>query len=432
MHIRLNMAKNNLRWLMLVLAFIGVFICYMDRAALSYAIIPIEHDFHLDNSQFGMLLSAFGFGYLVMVPIAGVLVDKVGSRKIWSIGALLWSIATTMIGLCSVFSILITLRFLVGVFESPSLPSLTRVSTNWLSFSERNRALAFGLAAVPLSAVIGAPLSTHLIANYGWRTMFLFLGAIGILWAICWFILYRNLPADSNMISSQELQYLENEKKLSPKNMHVDNITSWKFILLNKTFLINNYAFFSFGYLLFFGVTWLPGYLQQSFHMDIKTVGWFLVIPWLMAAIFIISTGYMCDWIWSKTKSLKKSRANLMGIMVILSALCFIPAIMTNNIHIAMIFMSLALAIGLAPNNCYYAINADLAPDKVGTSLGVMIMFFSCAGILAPLVTGFLSRATGNFKSAIAVMLFLNISTGILVLLFQNPDKELIKKYAVK
>lgn len=424
--------KNNIRWLILALAFVGVFICYMDRAALSYAIMPIEHDFHLNNSQFGMLLSAFGVGYLIMVPIAGMMVDKIGPRRIWSIAAILWSIATTIVGLCSVFSILILLRFLVGLFESPSLPSLTRISTNWLSLSERNRALSIGLAAVPFSAVIGAPLSTHLIANYGWRFLFLCLGLIGIVWAITWLILFRNSPHESPFINQKELTYLEQQRKLLPKNMHHGITTSWKFVLSNKTFLINNYAFFSFGYLLFFGVTWLPGYLQQSFHMNIKAIGWFLVVPWLMAAISIITTGYVCDHIWSRTKSLRKSRALVMGGLVILSAFSFIPAIFTDNVYIAMTFMSLALSIGLAPNSCYYAINSDLAPDKVGTSVGVMTMFFSCAGILAPLVTGFLSRATGNFKSAIAVMLFLNISSGILVLLFQNPDKTLIKKHAAK
>lgn len=428
----LNVAKNNTRWLMLVLAFVGVFICYMDRAALSYAVMPIEHDFHLNNSQFGIILSAFGVGYLIMVPIAGILVDKMGPRKIWSVAALLWSGTTILVGLCSAFSGLILLRFFVGLFESPSLPSLTRVSTSWLSLSERNRALATGLAAVPFSAVIGAPLSTHLIVNYGWRFMFIFLGVIGILWATCWFIVFRNIPKDSKLINARELEYLENEKKSSPKNMHQDQVTSWKFILCNKTFLINNYAFFAFGYLLFFGVTWLPGYLQQTFHMNIKEIGWFLVIPWLMAAIFIVATGYFCDLVWAKTKSLRKSRTVVIGVMVIISAICFIPAILTNNIQVAMIFMSLALAIGLAPNSCYYATNADLAPDKVATSLGVMIMFFSCAGILAPLITGFLSHLTGNFKSAIAVMLFLNISAGLLVLLFQNPDKELLKKHTIK
>lgn len=413
---------------MLVLAFIGTLICYMDRSALSYAVLPIEHDFSLNNSQFGMILSAFGVGYLIMVAFAGTVVDKCGARKSWAIAAFLWSIATTLLGLCSTFAIIIVLRFLLGLLESPSLPSLTKVTTNWLSLNERNRALGLGLAAVPFSSVIGAPLSTHLIANYGWRVMFFVLGGLGIAWAILWFMLFRETPNQSKLTTPTELGYLEQENTTTPHIMHHNQTTSWKFILFNKTFLLNNYAFFAFGYLLFFGVTWLPGYFEQTFHMNIKTVGWFLVVPWLMSASAIFITGYIGDMLWIKTKSLRISRSMIMGIMMILSAVCFIPAILTNNINIAMIFMSFALCFGLAPNSCFYATNADLASDKVATSLGVMLTFFSCAGILAPLITGFLSSLTGNFKSAIAVMLFLNVSSGILVLLFQNPDKELLKK----
>lgn len=417
---------------MLAFAFVGILICYMDRSALSYAITPIEHDLSLNNNQFGMILSAFGIGYLIMVSISGVLVDRCGAKKIWAIAAFLWSIATVMVGLCSTFSAILILRLLVGVFESPSLPSLSRVATNWLPINERNRSLSLGLAAVPFSAVIGAPLSTFLISNYGWREMFIVLGFVGVGWMIGWVILFHDSPQQSKLISKNELNILEAEKRASPLQMRDNQTTAWKFILLNKTFWINNYAFFAFGYLLFFGVTWLPGYLEQTFHLKLKTVGWFLVVPWLMSTIAIILTGYLCDLLWIKTKSLRISRSVVMGLLLVMSALCFIPTILTNNIEIAMIFVALALSFGLAPNSSFYAINADLAPDKVATSLGIMIMFFSCAGVLAPLITGFLSNLTGNFKSAIMVMLFLNISAGFLVLLFQNPDKALKGKYTEK
>ena len=419
---------RNSRWLMVTLAFLGIIICYMDRSALSYAIHPLEIEFHLNNSQFGLLLSAFGIGYLVMVFVGGVLVDNFGAHKVWGAAAFIWSIATMLIGFCSSFGILLFLRFMVGVSEGPSFPALTRVATDWLPLKERNRALAFGLAAVPFASVIGAPLSTHLIYYYSWQVMFIFLGIIGILWSFIWLIFFRNTPNESRLTSHQELNYIRKEKAKEPSNLQISkNPTKWQFILFNKTFLINNYAFFAFGYLLFFGVTWLPGYLEQSFHLALRSVGIFLILPWLLAALAIMTNGCLSDWLWHKTQSLRISRSLLIGGGMLLSALCFIPAIITHNMYIAIIFISLAIAIGLAPNSCFYALNADLAPDKAATSLGVMDVFLALAGIIAPTITGWLSSITGNFKIAIGIMFVLNISSAILVLFFQNPDEDLLR-----
>ena len=420
---------KSTRWAMVMLAFVGIIICYMDRAALAYAIKPLEQVFHLNNKDFGLLSSFFAVGYLIMVFLGGILVDYSGARMIWTISAFIWSIATILIGFSSGLTMLIILRLVLGLAEGPSFPALTRATTDWLPLKERNRALALGLAAVPFASVVGAPLTTHLLANYGWQFMFIFLGSVGVVWSLLWLLLFRNQPQQSKLISKKELTYLEEELAQDKHITHSHSFKSnWKFILTNKTFLINNYAFFSFGYLLFFGITWLPGYLEQSFHLHIKKVGLFLTLPWLLATLAMLFNGWFSDWLWSKTKSLRISRSLLIAGGLILSSLCFIPAIMATTIHSALVFMSLALALGLMPNSSFYALNADLAPDMAGTSLGVMDTFLAFAGIIAPLLTGYLSNLTGNFKVAIGIMFALNISAGLLVLFFQNPDKDLANK----
>lgn len=418
------MLAKHVRWQIIFVAFIGIVICYMDRAALAYAITPIKHYFGLNNEEFGFLSSAFAIGYLLMVFVGGVLVDKFGARSIWGIAALVWSLATLMIGFANSFTILLSLRLLLGIAEGPSFPGLTRAVTDWLPMKERGRALALGLAAVPLASVIGAPLSTSVIYYFGWQEMFIFLGVIGVFWSLLWMYLFRNKPSQSKLVSQDELAYINCLQQDESPIIH-QNKTKWKFLLVNKTFWLNNYAFFAFGYLLFFGITWLPGYLSQIFHLNIKEVGVFLILPWLLATLSILFGGWLSDKLWNKTNSLRKARSLIIGIGLILSALLFIPAIMVHNLMIDMIFISLAVACGLLPNSCFYSLNADLAPDKVATSLGIMDAFLAAAGIIAPIATGYFSNLTGNFRIAIAIMVILNISAGLLVLLFQNPDKEL-------
>lgn len=407
------------RWIIICLAFLATIINYLDRTALSYAITPLQETFGLTNADFGFIASAFGIGYLIMTVGGGILVDQFGARKIWSFFAVFWSICCIMIGFTTGFAWLFIFRLLLGVAEGPGFPALTRVAADWLPAKERARALALGLAAVPFASVIGAPLISNLLVSFGWRAMFIILGGLGIIWACVWYLVFRDHPKDSAYVSSSEKS--ESEKEYVTLQNQVK--TSWRFLLLNPALLINNYAFFAFGYLLFFAITWLPGYLEQAHHMQIKTIAWFLIAPWLTATVLILLGGAISDWLWHKTESIRIARSHLIWICQILSALCFLPVLFSNSILITAIGLTLGIGFGLMPNAAFYAINTDLAHDRAATSLGLMDCAFAAAGILAPSLTGWLTGYTGNFSIAILLMIGFTFTSALAILLFQHPDQ---------
>lgn len=413
---------TNYRWVVVGLGFLATIITYLDRSALSYAIHPLKATFGLSNSDFGLIAAAFGVGYMLMTVIGGVIVDKFGSRKIWSVFAILWSIACAAMGLASGIYTLISFRLLLGLTEGPSFPAMTRATADWLPVSERARALAFGLAAVPFASVIGAPLVSFLVSTVSWRWMFFILGVLGIGWGILWFILFRDKPAESRHVSQAELKYIESDIESTPqiKSLHK---TTWKFMLFNPALLVNNYAFFAFGYLLFFAITWLPGYLEQTYQLKIREAGLFLLAPWITATILLLLGGWISDKLWEKTQSIRIARSHLIWICQLLSALCFIPAVVYHSFAVAMSSITLGVGFGMMPNAAFYAINADLARDRAGTSLGIMDCMFAAAGILAPLLTGILSGVTGNFSAAISLMIGLTLSSALAIIIFQHPDE---------
>jgi MFS family permease len=411
------------RWIIVALSFVAIIVTYLDRTALSYAISPLETLFHLSNADFGTIAAAFGVGYMIMTVGGGVLVDKYGARKVWSISAIFWSIACGMLGFATGFAWLFIFRLLLGLTEGPSFPAFTRVTADWLPQAERARALALGLAAVPLASVVGAPIISHLIVHVGWRWMFILLGLLGIAWAIVWYVLFRDQPANCRKVCPAELQHIHQGLANSNHDGKPQATTSWKFMLFNRALLANNYAFFAFGYLLFFAITWLPGYLEQTYHLQVKEVGWFLVLPWLTAAILIMVGGSLSDWLWKKTASLRIARSHLIWVSQILSALAFIPVVFSHSLVVAIIGISLGVGFGMMPNAAFYAINADLARDRAGTSLGIMDCAFAAAGILAPLVTGLLSNLTGNFSVAILLMSGLTLSSALCIIIWQFTDR---------
>jgi ACS family hexuronate transporter-like MFS transporter len=417
---------TNYRWVVVAFGFLATIITYLDRSALSYAIHPLQTTFGFTNTDFGMIAAAFGVGYMIMTVIGGVIVDRFGSRKVWSIFAIIWSLACACMGLATGFSMLLMFRVALGLAEGPSFPAMTRVTADWLPVSERARALAFGLAAVPFASVIGAPLVSWLVVGVGWRFMFFILGGLGIVWAILWFIIFRDKPANSPHVSAAELKHIESELQSTTKT--IPQQTTWKFMLFNPVFLANNYAFFAFGYLLFFAITWLPGYLEQTYHMKIREAGLFLVAPWLTATILLLLGGWISDKLWQKTHSTRIARSHLIWICQLLSALCFIPAVVSHSFYIAMTSITFGIGFGMMPNAAFYAINADLAHDRAGTSLGIMDCAFAAAGILAPLLTGWLSGISGNFSAAISLMIGLTLSSGLAIIIFQHPDDMLKRR----
>lgn len=425
---------THYRWAVIGLGFLAIIVTYLDRMALSFAIGPLESLYHLSNANFGEIAAAFGVGYLVMTVGGGVLVDHFGARKIWSFSAVAWSFACALIGLATGYWWLFICRLLLGVAEGPGFPALNRVVADWLPTAERARALAFGLAAVPFASVIGAPLISYLVTVLGWRIAFFILGGLGIIWACIWYKSFRDQPPKSSYVSRDELLYiqdnLQQESTLFNSKVPIQHKqhTTWKFMLFNPSLLVNNYAFFAFGYLLFFALTWLPGFLEQTYAIKLKQVGFFLVGPWLLATLLLLLGGLFSDWIWEKTQSIRAARSHIIWACQILSALCFIPVVLFHSLTIALIFITLGLGIGLMPNAAFYAINTDLARDRAATSLGIMDCAFAAAGILAPLITGILSNWSGNFDAAIYLMIGLTVSSALAIILFQRPDKKLTDK----
>lgn len=426
---------SNYRWTVVALSFIIIIVNYMDRSAIAYAITPLEKEFGLNNESFGMIASAFAIGYTIMTLGGGIIVDLWGARKCWTGAAIAWSACTGLLACCAGFGHLFFLRVMLGITEGPCFPAMTRAVTDWLPVTERARASAICLAAVPLASVIGAPLISQLVAGVGWRMMFVVLASLGFVWSAFWWLMFRDYPQNSNEVSLAELEHIHDgqmplmhgsDDELRSQHLALGK-TTWNFILFNPSLMANNYSFFSFGYLLFFAVNWLPGYLEQTYHLKVKEAGVYLIAPWLTAAVFVTLAGVLSDWLYRRTKSIRKSRSHIIWSTQMLSAICFILVTLSSSLPVVLTLMSLGLAFGLAGNSCFYAINSDLAKDRAATSLGLMDCFLAAAGILAPWLTGWLSVATGNFNSGILLMALFIFSSSLCVIFLQHPDRELAK-----
>lgn len=425
------MRATKFRWIIVALVFVITVINYIDRSAISYAMTNITKEFGLDPRDAGAILGAFGAGYMLTTFLGGIWADRLGARVTLFVSSLLWSLSIGATGLATGFVMLYVARIVLGVAEGPNFPVLNRAVADWLSSRERAIALSNSLMAVPLALAIGAPVVSQLIIYLGWRGMFIVLTIAGLVWAPFWWFLFRDFPEHSRFVNEAELGHIRDgapvsrEEDAGTRRARRRSVKGlWKFLFSNPTLLANDWSFFVFGYFLFFFMTWLPGYLAQAYHMQLKEIGLFAILPWLAAALLLWGFGYLSDYLLKTTGRLRVARSHPIWISQLLAGICVLPIIFTHDLTVALVFITLAVALSMSVNAAFYAINVDVAPERSGTALGVMDTFFAAAGLIAPMVTGWLVQSTGSFRSAFALLAILALSSVVAVILFHHPDRS--------
>lgn len=423
------MARSRYRWFVVFLLFAITVVNYIDRAALSYAIPMIQRDLGLSPAETGGILGAFGLGYAITTLIGGFAVDRYGARLILTIAAVLWSLSIGATALATSVAILYAARVLLGVSEGPNFPALTGAVSHWLSPHERATALANALLAVPLALAIGGPLVTQLLGWLDWRLTFAALFVISAAWIPLWYFCFRDDPSQSRFVNAAELAHI---RKVDPGVTAAPHavLKSWpeasvlKALLTNRTLLANYWAFFVFGYFLFFFMTWLPSYLERKYGLNLAAIGLFSVLPWLSAAILLGLMGRWSDHLLKTTGSMRISRSYLIAGSQFVAALAVIPVALTDNLTVAIAGITVAVAASMGANAAYYAVNVDIVPERAATALGIMDFAFAIAGFLAPAITGWVLNLRGSFADGFLLMTVLALSSVLVVLLFHHPDKD--------
>jgi MFS family permease len=140
----------------------------------------------------GVLLSAFLMSYAFSQLPAGILVDRVGPRILLGVGLVIWSVAQGAAGLVTSYAQFFTARIGLGVGESPQFPTGARVVSNWFHVKERGFPTGIFNAAPSIGTALAPPILTWLMLAYGWRIMFIVMGAVGLVVAAAWFLFYRD------------------------------------------------------------------------------------------------------------------------------------------------------------------------------------------------------------------------------------------------
>jgi predicted MFS family arabinose efflux permease len=422
------MRPSRFRWFVIFLLFAVSVVNYIDRAAISYSIPQIERDLGLSPADAGGILGAFGLGYAITTLLGGIIVDRFGSRSVLAVAAVLWSLSIGATGLASGFAVLYAARVLLGVSEGPNFPALTGAVSRWLAPQERATALGNALVAVPLALAIGGPIVTQMLAWFDWRGTFFVLFGLSILWVPLWLFFYRDDPRQSRFVNQAELAHIQDTGAAPQPGSHhgpsAKDGDAVRFLLTNRTLLANYWAYFVYGYFLFFFMTWLPSYLEQVYGLKLTDVGLFTVLPWLAAAVVLWALGRASDHLLRTTGRLRIARSYLIAGTQFIAAIAVIPVALTDSLATAIACITIAVAASMGANAVYFAVNVDVAPQRSATAFGIMNLAFAISGFLAPVITGSVLKLHGSFADAFWLMAGLAFLSVIVVLVFHHPDRD--------
>lgn len=266
-------APSRKRFFIMVLLFITVVINYLDRSNLSIAAPALTSDLGIDPIHVGLIFSAFGWTYAAMQIPGGWLVDRVPPRILYTAALLLWSIATVMLGFAGSFIALFVLRMAVGALEAPAYPINSRVVTTWFPERERATAIGFYTSGQFVGLAFLTPVLAWLQHEFGWHMVFVATGAVGILWAVIWYAVYRE-PRDFKGANEAEIDLIREGGGLvdiQAEQAKVKASFSWTDlgIVLTKRKLWGIYlGQFCLNSTLWFFLTWFPTYLVKYRGMD--------------------------------------------------------------------------------------------------------------------------------------------------------------------
>jgi MFS transporter, ACS family, D-galactonate transporter len=416
---------GNVRWGIAILLGVGIVINYFDRLNISVATQPLEHDFHLNAIQMGIILSSYLWSYtLLQIPV-GAMLDKIGVKWLIRIGTIIWSIATFMTALVSGLGLVILSRVLLGIAEAPAFPGASKATGFWFPLKERGTATSAFDAAAKFSNVIGAPIVAAAVTIWGWRAGFYVTGILSLLYAALFWIGYRD-PKEAKNLKREEYDYIVEggaQQEVKPVSMAQSLgflLTRLKVWGLAIGFAAYNYSFYLF-------LSWLPGYLETQLHMSVLKSGLYTIIPWIVATLTdIFIGGVLVDSLIRRGRASTTVRKTLI-VLGMLLGITVIGAAFTTNATIAIVWISLALG-GLAFSApIAWSIPALIAPrGTVGTVGSIMNFLGNISGIVAPIVAGYIFDTTGSFLLNFVVAAIILV-VGILCYIFMLGKIEQIE-----
>jgi MFS family permease len=392
-------SMRRMQWTAVILCAAAIAINYLDRSTIAIANPQIRAEFHLSAAEFGALQSAWSLSFAVAQLPVGLLIDRLGPGLLLGISLILWSLAVAAGGVTVSYRQLFAARTALGVAESPAYPSAVRVTSDWFEARERGVPTGVFNMGANVGTAIAPVLLTGLMLLYGWRSMFIVMGVVGIAASLVWFWLYRD-PGRAALAPADEA-YLGMSRGLRRAPI---TARQWLRLFHFRTTWAMMLGAFCSGYALWMYVTWLPGYLEGQHHVSVERTGYLASIPLIFSILGSLCGGYASDQLVRRGLPLVTARKLPTAVGYLGSALFTALAASATHPGPAVLWISLALFCLYFGVAAKWTLITAVSPQDYCASCSSIQNFSSyLGGTCSPYVTGLIVDRTGSFVSALVI-----------------------------
>ncbi len=410
--------SGNYRWVICGLLFFAAAVNYIDRQVIGILKPTLQTQFGWTEVDYSWIVFGFQLAYAIGLLGVGRLMDKIGTRKGFSLSVLVWSLAamahawavpigvgaiaglawiTTLLGYTSFTTGLsvsvvgfIVARFALGLGEAGNFPASIKTVAEW--FPKKERALATGIfnAGTNVGALVTPLVVPWLTITYGWFEAFIVTGIIGFVWLICWLIFYRK-PEEHTSLSAAEFAYIRSD----PAEPAVK--VPWAKLLPHRqtwAFAVGKFLTDPIWWVYLF---WVPDFLNKQHGLSLKNFGLPLATIYIIADIGSVGGGYLSSALIKRGWSVNRGRKTAM----LICALAVVPIVFaskTSRLWVAVLLIGLAAAAHQGWSANLFTTASDMFPKQVvGSVVGFGGMFGAIGGMLVALAVGKILAATGSY-----------------------------------
>lgn len=383
------------RWLVAGVLLLVVIAGFFDR--ISIAVLFTNKDFNaamgtgFSPPLLGLLMTSFLFAYGASGTLLSFVGDIYGPRRSLAVGAGLWGLFMAMIGGTSSYGFMLFYRVLLGIAEGPQFSLVNKTIKRWFPKNEQGRANSVWMVGSPLGSAIGFPLTIALVAAFGWRASFYALAALNLVVILPMILAFiRDWPPQGEAQARKE--EATGQKMAGDIGLFLKDWRFWMVLLFNSACLIYLWGLNA----------WLPTYLQTVRHFDLKALGFFASLPFVLMFFGEVIGGYVSDRIGHR------AIVCFIGLFGA-GALIYVVSLMADP-YAAAIVMALSAGFWGAALPPLFALAAQIIPPSVTSSgVGVYNGVGNLIGAASPLAMGWIIGAVGNFNAGLMVLVLAGV-----------------------
>src|SRR5882724_7224801 len=400
-------------WKITFLLFLFMLVNFADKIVVGLAGVPIMTELKLEPEQFGLLGSAFFFLFSISAIAVGFLVNRVATRWVLLVLAVIWALTQfPMVGTVS-FSTLLICRVILGAGEGPAGAVAVHAIYKWFPDEKRTLPTAVLSQGSAFGVILAVPALNWVIVKYDWHYAFGVLGVVGLMWVVAWSILGKEGPLvqPATVMAGAE-----------PRIPYFQLLTS-------RTFIGCCAATFGAYWALSLGLTWFTPFIVQGLGFTQQDAGWISVLPWVFGAGIVLLTGWVSQVMLTRGFTTRGARGVLGSVPMIVGGLILatLPYFTPGGTMIAVLVFGTGLC-GAIYVVCPPMLGEFTPVSQRGAVIAIYGAIYTLAGIIAPLVMGSVIKHAATpmegYVTGFTINAVIMVASGLLGLLLLWPNSE--------